>query len=111
MIRLRFLHPGRHVWRLWRRRDDAVEETWISLRRVPPNWERIFSSTLDLIWLPNTPQVGHIQLSDQHGCITWHESGRVTRITVRLEGFSAAKQSLIAAALLKAARFHLLEEE
>jgi hypothetical protein len=35
----------------------------------------------------------------------------MTRITVRLEGFSAAKQSLIATALLKAARFHLLEEE
>ena len=111
MIRLRFLHPGRHVWRLWRRRDRAVKETWIALRRVPPNWERIFSSTLDLIWLPNTPQPGHIQLSDQHGSITWHESRRVTKITIRLEGFSAAKQSLIAAALLKAARFHLLEEE
>jgi hypothetical protein len=111
MIRLRFLHPGRHVWRLRRRRDPAVEETWIVLRRVPPHWEKIFSSTLDLIWLPNETQPGHIELNDQHGFITWHESRRVTRITLRLQGFSAAKQSLIAAALLKAARFHLLEEE
>ena len=111
MIRLRCLHPGRHVWRLWRRSGHAVEETWISLRRIPPDWQKIFSSTLDLIWLPNTPQPGYIQLNDHHGFITWHESGRMTRITVRLEGFSAAKQSLIATALLKAARFHLLEEE
>ena len=111
MIRLRFLHPGRHIWRLWRRRDHALEETWIALRRVPPNWEKIFSSSLDLIWLPNKPQPGHIELSDQHGFINWHESHRVTRITLRLQGFSAAKQSLIAAALLKAARFRLLEEE
>ena len=111
MIRLRFLHPGRHVWRLWRRRDRAVQETWIAFRCVPPNWERIFSSTLDLIWLPNKPQPGHVELSDQHGFMNWHESRWATKITLRLQGFSAAKQSLIAAALLKAARFHLLEEE
>jgi hypothetical protein len=110
MIRLRLLHPGRHVWRLWKRRDNVLEETWVALRRAPPNWEKIFSSTLDLIWLPNTPRPGGIQLSDQHGSITWHEGRRVTMITVRIEGFSAPKESLIAAGLLKAARFHLLEE-
>jgi hypothetical protein len=111
MIRLRVLHPGRHVWRLWKRRGgNALEETWISLRRAPPNWEKIFGSTLDLIWLPNARQPGHIQLSDQHGFITWHESRRVTKIAVRIEGFSVRKESLIAAALLKAARFHLSEE-
>jgi hypothetical protein len=111
MIRLRFLHPGRHVWRVWTRLDDAVEERWVSFRRVPPHWEKIFRSTLDLIWLPNTPQPGSIQLSDERGFITWHESRWVTRITIRLQGFSAAKQSLVATTLLKAARFHLLEEE
>jgi hypothetical protein len=111
MIRLRFLHPGRYVWRVSRRRDDAVEESWVSFRRVPPHWENIFSSTLDLIWLANTPQPGRIQLSDERGFITWHESRWVTRITLRLKGFSAAKQSLVATTLLKAARFHLLEEE
>jgi hypothetical protein len=110
MIRLRILHPGRHVWRLWRRRENVLEETWISLRRAPPNWAKIFSSTLNLIWLPSTSQPGYIQLRDQHGFITWHESRLVTKITVRIEGFSVAKESLIAAALLKAARFHLLEE-
>jgi len=111
MIRLRFLHPGRHVWRVWRRRDDGLEETWVSFRRVAPRWEKIFSSTLDLIWLPNTPQPGRIQLSDEHGLITWHEGRWVTRIIIRLRGFSAAKQSLVVTTLLKAARFHLLEEE
>jgi hypothetical protein len=111
MIRLRFLHPGRHVWRLWRRLDQGVEEKWVSIRRAPPHWEKIFSSTLDLIWLPNARQPGGIQLSDERGFITWHESRWVTRITIRLQGFSAAKQSLVATTLLKAARFHLLEEE
>ena len=110
MIRLRVLHPGRHVWRLWKLRDSVLEETWISLRRAPPNWEKIFTSTLDLIWLPNTAHSGRIQLSDQHGSIIWHEARRVTMITVRIEGFSIPKETLIATALLKAARFHLLEE-
>jgi hypothetical protein len=88
-----------------------VEERWVSFRRVTPNWEKIFSSTLDLIWLPNTPHPGRIQLSDERGFITWHEGRWVTTIIVRLEGFSVAKQSLVATTLLKAARFHLLEEE
>jgi hypothetical protein len=111
MIRLRVFHPGRHVWRLLRKRGrNTLEETWISLRRVPPDWERILSSTLDLIWLPNTRQPGHIKLSDQHGFIKWRESWRTTKIVVRLENFSVQKESLVAAALLKAARFHLLEE-
>jgi hypothetical protein len=111
MIRLRFFHPGRRVWRVSCRRDDALEEKWVALRRVPPHWEKIFGSTLDLIWLSTTTQPGHIQLSDEHGFITWRERRWVTRITIRLQGFSAAKQSLVATTLLKAARFHLLEEE
>jgi hypothetical protein len=112
MIRLRIFHPGRHVWRLGKRRSgNALEETWISIRRVPADWENILASALDLIWLQNTRQPGHIELNNQHGFIQWHESGRMTKIRVRLENFSPEKQSLIATALLKAARFHLLAEE
>jgi hypothetical protein len=88
-----------------------VEERWVSFGRVPRNWEKIFSSTLDLIWLPNTPYLGRVQLRDERGFITWRESRWVTMIMVRLQGFSVAKQSLVATTLLKAARFHLLEEE
>jgi hypothetical protein len=76
-----------------------------------PTGKRFSVQTLDLIWLSHTPQPGHIQLNDERGFITWHEGRWVTRITIRLQGFSAAKQSLVAATLLKAARFHLLEEE
>jgi hypothetical protein len=111
MIRLRLFHPGRHVWRMSRRSDGVLEERWVALRRVPPRWEKIFSSTLDLIWLSHTVQPGHIHLNDHRGFITWLERRWITRITIRLQGFSAAKQSLVAITLLKAARFHLLEEE
>jgi hypothetical protein len=94
-----------------RRSDDALEERWVAFRHVLPHWEKIFSSTLDLIWLSHTVQPGHIQLNDQRGFITWFERRWWTRITIRLQGFSAAKRSLVATTLLKAARFHLLEEE
>jgi hypothetical protein len=111
MIRLRIFHPGRQVWRLWRKRSgNALEETWISLRRVPSDWEKILASALDLIWLQNTRQPGRIELNHQHGFIQWHEGRGMTKIRMRLENFSPKKQSLIAAALLKAARFHLFEE-
>ena len=111
MIRLRIFHPGRRVWRLRKRyRGEILMESWISFRLRPPDWEKIFSSTLDLIWLPNTPQPARIQLRDQHGFIAWHESRWITKISIRIEGFSAPKKSLIATALLKAARFYLLEE-
>lgn len=111
MIRLRFFHPGRRVWRVSRRSDDALEERWVAFRRVPPHWEKIFSSTLDLIWFSHTVQPGHIQLNEQRGFITWLDCRWLTRITIRLQGFSAAKQSLVATTLLKAARFHLPEED
>src|SRR5215831_9472202 len=58
MIRLRLFHPGRRVYRLSRRGDDVLEERWVAFRRVPPHWEKIFSSTLDLIWLSHTHQPG-----------------------------------------------------
>jgi hypothetical protein len=111
MIRLRIFHPGRHVWRLWSKRSgNTLEETWISLRSVPPDWEKILASALDLIWLENTRRPGQIELNGQRGFIQWHEGRRTTRIRLRLENLSDKKQSLVAAALLKAARFHLLEE-
>ena len=111
MIQLRIWLPGRHVWRVGRRKQaNAWEETWISWRRHPPDWKRIFTSTLDLIWLPNDPQAEQIVLNGQHGCITWREHRFTTRITVRVEGFSARKQALIAATLWKAARFQQVEE-
>jgi hypothetical protein len=112
MIRLRVFHPGRYVWRRRKWRSaNALEERWVSFRCVPPNWEKIFGSTLDLLWLPNTRRPGSIELHGQHGFITWGETRRLTKIAVRIEGFSARKESLIVSTLLKAARFHLLEEE
>lgn len=111
MIRLRLLHPGRRVWRLRKRHQDGtLVETWISLRLKAPHWERIFSSTLDLIWLPSTCQAGRIQMTEQHGFIAWREGRWTTKFSVRIDGFSTPKEALIAGALLKAARFNQLEE-
>jgi hypothetical protein len=112
VIRLRLFHPGRYVWRLRRTHSgESLEETWISLRKNPPNWERLFSSALDLVWLPVTRKTDRLLLDGQHGFINWREGRWLTRIWVRIEGFSAAKRILISATLLKAARFWFSEEE
>lgn len=112
MITLRIFHPGRRVWRISRKEDaSSLSEKWLSLRRVPPDWNLIFQRTLDLIWLPNVSHSGTINLEGQHGAITWQERKFCTELHVRLEGFSPQKRALVATTLLKAARFNEIEEE
>jgi len=90
---------------------ESLGETWISFRKHPPDWGRLFGSALDLVWLPVTARKDGILLDGQHGFITWREGRWLTSISVCIEGFSARKRILISAALLKAARFWSLEEE
>lgn len=112
MITLRIFHPGRHVWRVSRKQDaNSFNENWLSLRRVPPDWNLIFRRALDLIWLANVSGPGRIDLDGQHGSITWQERKFCTKLNVRIEGFSPQKRALVATTLLKAARFNEIEEE
>jgi hypothetical protein len=111
VISLRIFHPGRHVWRVRQVTEDTVlNETWLSLRQAPPDWNLIFRRALDLIWLPNASHPGRVELEDQHGSITWQERRFTTKIHVRIQGFSSPKRALVAATLLKAARFYEVEE-
>lgn len=111
MITLRIWHPGRHVFRVRRRSNtNALDETWIVLRRVPPDWKLIFCPTLDLIWLPNESRPGLIEVAGQHGAITWQERTLATKIVVRIEGFTAQKRKLIVNTLWKAVRFNEIQE-
>jgi hypothetical protein len=112
VITLRIFHPGRHVWRISRKEEaNSLSEKWLSLRRVPPDWNLIFRRTLDLIWLANISHSGGIDLAGQHGSITWQERKYSTKLEVCIQGFSPQKRALVAATLLKAARFNEIEEE
>jgi hypothetical protein len=111
VISLRIFHPGRYVWRTFRKEDtNVLTERWLSLRRVPHDWNFIFRRALDLIWLPNLSHPGRIELAGQHGTITWQERRFTTKLEVCIEGFSAPKRALVATTLLKAARFYEIEE-
>ena len=110
MITLRIWHPGRLVFRVHEENSDVLNETWIVLRRAPPDWKLIFCPTLDLIWLPNESRSGQIELAGQHGSITWQEQTFTTKIVLRMEGFSSQKRALIATTLWKAARFNQVQE-
>jgi hypothetical protein len=110
VITLRIWQPGRLVFRVHQLKSNALDETWIVLRRAPPDWKLIFCPTLDLIWLPNESRSGQVELAGQHGSITWQERTITTKIVVRIEGFSSQKRALIATTLWKAARFHEVQE-
>jgi hypothetical protein len=111
VITLRIWHSGRHVYRVRRKQHgNLLGETWIVLRRKPPDWKFIFRPALDLIWLANESRPGQIELADHHGSITWQERGITTKIVVVIEGFSAQKRKLIATTLWKAARFNQIQE-
>jgi hypothetical protein len=112
VISLRIFHPGRHVWRISQKEDtNSLIEKWLSLRRVPHEWNLIFRRALDLIWLPNVSHPGRIDLEGQHGSITWQERKFTTTLEIHIEGFSPQKRALVATTLLKAARFYETEEE
>jgi hypothetical protein len=111
VITLRIWQPRRLVFRIRRQEGgNALGETWIVLRRAPPDWKLIFCPTLDLIWLPNESRSGQIELAGQLGWITWQERTITTRIVLRIEGFSSQKRALIATTLWKAARFNEIQE-
>ena len=85
-MRVRLFSPGaRWVWRL----NDA---RWLAVHRRRPAWEKIFAETLDML---------------STRCeIVCREGWCWTLMDARLENVSPKKRELIAAALLKAARYN-----
>ena len=101
---VRLFHQGaRFVIRA--RRTDAGRETWWALRRQPQeDWHRILERPLMLLDLE--PQKdGACSLACKLGAVTWTTGWRWATIDVRLDQGSAARRTLVTAALLKAARY------
>jgi hypothetical protein len=93
-MRVRLFSRGsRWVWRLGDRR-------WLAIHRRVPAWSEIFAETLDLMG---------VRLGERE--IVWRARRWWTIVELRLSGFSPKKQRLIAAGLLKAARYNQPPEE
>ena len=101
---VRLFHQGARLV-IRGRRPDAGRETWWAIGRQPPDdWRQILERPLVLLDLE--PRMdGACTLACKLGAVTWTRGWRWATIDVHLDQGSAARRTLVTAALLKAARY------
>lgn len=107
---VRLFHRGaRLVVVLRRREEETTAERWLSLHWAPHSWARIFDTALQRLDLApqdsTAARPGSIAFS--LGGLHWTGGRYWTTIDVRLAQAPARKRQLIAAALLRAARYQV----
>jgi hypothetical protein len=88
------------------RRERAGVETWWSPHLSPCDWAPILGARLELLALTPVSE-GSTTLTCSLGRIEWTSGRHWSTISVRLERGSDTKRTLVAAAVLKAARYAL----
>jgi hypothetical protein len=78
---------------------------WWSPYATPPDWGAILGNQLALLGLPSQRGLGGMSLSCRLGEIHWTSARCWSIIALRLESGSETKRRLVAAALLRAARY------
>lgn len=98
---VRLFHKGARVVLVVARREGEheSEHRWIGLHLLPHQWTQIFRTALAML---------DLQGPDRGVDLRWTPSRCWTRIELRLTQGSLRKRQLIAAALLKAARYQVL---
>ena len=87
------------------RRAAIGDQRWWSPHVAPPDWGAIFSSHLALLGLPAELWPGGGRMSCRLGEIDWTAGRRWSIVALHLTIGSNTKRRLVAAALLKAARY------
>ena len=111
---VRLFHRGARLVFVVRRLAPG-DVRWWSPYVTPPDWGAILGHQLALLGLPSQPAADGMSLSCRLGKIHWTSARRWSIIALRLDGGSETKRRLVAAALLRAARYarltrHLSEE-
>ncbi len=101
---VRLFHRGARLVLVVRRRA-AGDETWWSPHFTGPRWTEILGGQLRLLGLSTDPGTVPGRLILRLGEISWITAPRWSIITLQLQGGSDMKRRLVAAALLKAARY------
>lgn len=101
---VRLFHRGARLVFVVQRRA-AGDEVWWAPHRAPPDWKRILEHQLRLIGLPPGPPAAGPRILTPLGEIDWKPGRRWSIMTLRLRAGSETKRRLVAAALLKAARY------
>lgn len=102
---VRLFHQGARVVLVVRRRGAGLESWW-SPHAAPCDWAPILRPRLELLALSPVSE-GPAALACRLGRIEWTAERYWSTISVRLERGSDTKRTLVAAALLKAARYAL----
>jgi hypothetical protein len=99
-----FHRGGRLVIRTGRAGRQA--STWRALHLRPIAWQDVFRPALELLGFTVEAEEGALRFGPSHGgSIRWTRGAFWTTIRVQLPACSSKKTELLAAALLKAARY------
>src|ERR1041385_4262405 len=98
-----FPRNARWVWQ-WQIHSEAgrLLRDMLVLHRQSVDWHAIFRETLEMMALNSVADNGGLRLENGAGEVSWRRHPCGTKISLRLEGFSPQKQTLLAAALAKA---------
>jgi hypothetical protein len=102
---VRLFHKGARVVLVVRRERAGVEQWW-SPHVVPRDWSQIFRARLELLALSPMPE-SDAAVTCRLGRLEWTAASYWSTISVRLEGGSETRRTLVTAALLNAARYAL----
>jgi hypothetical protein len=106
-IRLRIIDVRRtFVARLWSRDTDrGLRQIWIAIHPRERDWAVVFCNALDLLMETATLDRQRISFAEGAGQIAWQRTAFWTIIHLDMSAFSEKKRHLLAAALLKSARY------
>src|ERR1700722_7633654 len=90
-------------------RDQSSSYVWLAIHNRKRDWAAVFCSALNLLMetpdVPGDVQPQEVRFPEGAGRITWQRTWFWIIIRLQLNSFSPKKRALIAAALLKSARY------
>jgi hypothetical protein len=103
-VTVRLFHRGARLVFVVRR-GPTGDQRWWSPHLSPPDWRGILTRGLALLGLPAQQESGGSALICRIGRVEWTSGRRCSMIALRFTHGSELKRRLVAAALLKAARY------
>lgn len=88
-------------------RRAAGQQTWWSPHLAPRDWRAVLAQALGLLEL-NPQPAGNYSVRFRIGTLDWTNERYWSTITLRFNAGSDRKRELVAAALLKAARYRIV---
>jgi hypothetical protein len=85
--------------------DPSSSYIWLAIHNRKRDWAAVFCSALKLLMETPDVQPQEVRFAEGASRITWQRTWFWTIIRLQLNSFSPKKRALIAAALLKAARY------